>query len=410
MPTSLSPAPAELAAWLELIRAARIRLSEHVRETPVVTSHTIGEEAGRSVFLKLENLQRTGAFKLRGALNKLLCMDAETRARGMIAASAGNHAQGLALAASIAGSRATIVMPLTTALIKVRRTEHYGATVILHGATWDESHALACKMAEERGFVYVHPFDDAEIIAGQGTVGLELLEQLPDQTPAVLPIGRGGHAPGVAHAHKAQRPEVRVVGVQAEGAAAMVHSFERGELTSVAHPETIAEGIRVGTPGTLTFSIIKEHVDACVTVSEPEIVDAVVQTLQKSKVVAETGGVVGVAALVHGRVGGEDPACVILSGGNIDMNMLGRLIQSGLAAGGFYHRLLVRVPDQPGKLAEIVDLLAKQQTNIVEIEHRRAGWQVPVGSVDVDILLETRREGEGQQIEAALTELGFDVR
>lgn len=407
---SPTPAPADLAGWLGLLRAARERLAPHVRETPVVTSYTFSEGAGRDVRMKLENLQRTGAFKLRGALNKVLSLDDATRARGMVAASAGNHAQGLALAATLAGSRATIVMPESTALIKVRRTEDYGAEVVLHGASWDESHARATAIAEERGALYVHPFDDPEIIAGQGTCALELLEQLPELRTVVVPIGGGGLVAGVALAVKALRPEVRVVGVQAKGADAMVRSFHAGERRSVQPPRTIAEGIRVGTPGALTFELVRRHVDECVTVEEHEIVDAVLQTLSKSKVVAETAAVVGVAALAAGRVGGEDPVCAILSGGNIDLNFLGSLIQNGLAAAGFYHPLVVRIPDLPGKLQQILSVVTACHANILEVEHRRHGWQVPIGSVDVAILVETRREGEGRGIEEALRAHGFEVR
>lgn len=409
-PPADPPAPDDLAGWLERLRAARVRLAPHVRETPVVTSFTFSEGAGRDVRLKLENLQRTGAFKLRGALNKLLLLDPATRARGMVAASAGNHAQGLALASTLAGTRATIVMPESTALIKVRRTEDYGAEVVLHGRSWDESHAFATRIAEERGALYVHPFDDPDIIVGQGTCGLELLEQLPEVRTVVVPIGGGGLIAGVALALKAQRPEVRVVGVQARGAQAMVRSFRAGVRTSIERPETIADGIRVGTPGALTFEIVRRHVDDCVTVEEHEIVDALLQTLSKSKVVAETAGVVGVAALAAGRVGGLDPVCAILSGGNIDLNFLGRIIQNGLAAAGFYHPLVVRIPDQPGQLQEILGVISRSHANIVDIEHRRHGWQVPLGSVDVAILLETRREQEGQGIDDALRKEGFELR
>ena len=405
-----SPSVPDLAGWLEAIRAAAERLRPHVRETPVVTSYTFSEGAGRDVRMKLENLQRTGAFKLRGALNKVLTLDADTRAGGVIAASAGNHAQGLALAARLAEARATIVMPESTALIKVRRTEDYGAEVVLHGATWDESHAHALELGRERGMYYVHPFDDPDVIAGQGTLALELVEQLPEMRTVVVPIGGGGLIAGVALAVKALRPEVRVVGVQAAGADAMVRSFHAGSLESTAHPATIAEGIRVGTPGRLTFELVRQLVDDCVTVEEGEIVDAVLQLLQKSKVVAETAGAVGPAAIAAGRVGGEDPVCALICGGNIDLNFLGRLIQNGLAAAGFYHPLVVRIPDAPGQLQGILEAIAASRANIVDIEHRRHGWQVPIGFVDVAILLETRREGQGTQIESALRAAGFDVR
>ncbi|MFT7541606.1 MAG: threonine dehydratase, partial [Gammaproteobacteria bacterium] len=316
------PDPTDLKAWHALVLEARDRIAAHVRKTPVVTSYTFSEGAERDVRMKLENLQRTGSFKLRGALNKVLTLDQGTRQRGMIAASAGNHAQGLALASKLAGAPATVVMPESTALVKVRRTEDYGATVVLKGKTWDESHAHAMQLSRERGLYYVHPFDDPAVIAGQGTLGLEILEQLPDLKTLVVPIGGGGLIAGVSLAIKAVAPQVRIVGVQAKGADAMVRSFHAGERLSSKNPQTIAEGIRVGTPGELTFEIIRGLVDDCVTVEEPEIVDAVLQTLEKSKVAAETAGVVGVAALAAGRVGGEDPVCALISGGNIDLNFL----------------------------------------------------------------------------------------
>ncbi|MEM7516091.1 MAG: threonine ammonia-lyase [Planctomycetota bacterium] len=401
----------DLPGWLTLIREARERIKDHVRRTPLVTSYTFSEEAERDVHMKLENLQRTGAFKLRGALNKVAQLDAESRKRGVIAASAGNHAQGLALAATLSEVKSLIVMPESTALIKVRRTEDYGAEVVLHGKTWDESHQHATALAEERGLYYVHPFDDPDIIAGQGTVGLEILEQLPDVRTVVSCVGGGGLCAGVALALKAQHPEIHMVGVQAQGADAMVQSFEADELLTVEHPNTIAEGIRVGRPGELTFELVRRHVDQMVSVSEQEIVDAVLQTLQKSKVVAETGGVVSAAALAApGRVGGEDPVCAILSGGNIDLNFLGRLIQNGLAAQGFYFPLVVRINDQPGQLQTILGVISNHSANIVDIEHRRHGWQVPIGTVDVSILLEVRREGEGEGIAADLVAAGFEVR
>ena len=409
-PQAPTPAPSDLEAWLTKIETARGRLLEHVRITPTVTSYTFSEGAGRDVRMKLENLQRTGAFKLRGALNKVLSLGIDQRGRGMIAASAGNHAQGLALAARLAGVPATIVMPESTALIKVRRTEDYGAQVVLHGQTWDESHAHATALGEERGLVYVHPFDDPEVIAGQGTLALELLEQLPAMRTLVVPIGGGGLIAGCALALAAKAPHVRVVGVQAEGASAMVRSFAAGRLLTDEHPNTIAEGIRVGTPGHLTFELIRRHVDECVTVGEPEIVDAVLQTMQKSKVVAETAGVVGVAALAAGRVGGEDPVCAVISGGNIDLNFLGRLIQNGLAAAGYYYPLVVRIPDVPGQLQTILRLISERRANIADIEHRRHGWQVPIGFVDVAILLETRRPGQGEVIEQDLLDAGLEVR
>jgi threonine dehydratase len=405
-----APPPDDLAAWHQLVLAAKDRLEPLVRHTPTVYSYTYSESCGRDVHLKLENLQRTGAFKLRGALNRLLQCDPAQRPFGLVAASAGNHAQGLALAAKLAGSRATIVMPESTALIKVRRAEGYGAEVILQGRTWDEAHAHALEVAERSGALYVHPFDDPEVIAGQGTVGLEVLEQLPEVRQVIVPAGGGGLLAGIAVAVKGLRPDVRVVGVQAAGADALVQGFESGQWVGLAHPSTIADGIRVGAPGKLTFELIRRYVDDCVRVDEGEIVDAVVQTLQKARVVTEAAGVVGLAALAAGRIPRGDTVCAVLSGGNIDLNLLGRMIEAGLSSVGLYHAVRVRLPDLPGHLGRVLEVVARSRANIMEVEHRRAGGQVPIGYVDVDILLEVRREGQGALIEDALAAEGFDVR
>ena len=405
-----APDPGDLAAWHQRVRSAHARLDPLVRRTPTVYSYTYSDCCSRDVHLTLENLLRTGAFKIRGALNRLLQIEPEVRALGLVAASAGNHAQGLALAARLAEARSTIVMPESTALIKVRRAEGYGATVILHGRSWDESHAHALEIAEKTGALYVHPFDDAEVIAGQGTVGLELLEQLPDLRQVVVPAGGGGLLAGMAVAIKGVRPDVRVIGVQASGADALVQGFESGTWVGIDRPSTIADGIRVGAPGKLTFELIRRYVDDCVRVEEGEIVDAVVQSLQKARVVAEAAGVVGLAALAAGRIPHDDEVCVVLSGGNIDLNLLGRMIEAGLSSAGLYHAVRVRIPDLPGHLGRVLEVVARSRANIMEVEHRRSGWQVPVGSVDVDILLEVRREGQGELIEDALAAEGFDVR
>ena len=394
--------------------AARIRLAAHelepyLRRTPTVFSYTFSESAGCQVFLKLENLQRTGSFKLRGALWKTLALAPEVRARGLMAASAGNHAQGVALAARLLGSTALVVMPEATALNKIRRTEGYGAEVVLHGANWDASQARAEELARERGATLVHPFDDPLVIEGQGTVGLEILEDLPDVDTVVVPIGGGGLIAGIALAIKAAAPRVRVVGVQASGAPAVAESFARGERVVHARPSTIADGIRVGTPGRNTLELVRAHVDAIVTVSDEEITDAVVQTLEKSKVVAETAGVVAMAALASRRieVAPDEKVCAVVSGGNIDLNLLGRLIESGLAGQGFTHLVELRVADVPGQLYQVLGILAETRCNVLDVQHYRAGWKVPVGFVDVALLIETRHPGQGAEVEELLRSRGF---
>ncbi|MSR60949.1 MAG: threonine ammonia-lyase [Planctomycetes bacterium] len=401
----------DLAASLARIALAAREIRPYLRHTPTVYSYTFSESAGCAVHLKLENLQRTGSFKLRGALWRILALSPAERARGLVAASAGNHAQGVALAARLLGCTATIVMPEATALNKIRRTEGYGAEVLLHGANWDASQAKAEELQRARGATLIHPFDDELVIEGQGTVGLELLADLPEVETVVVPIGGGGLAAGVALALKATRPAVRLIGVQAEGAAAMAESFARKERVVHARPTTLAEGIRVGAPGKRTFELVRALLDEVVTVSDEEITDAVVATLEKSKVVAETAGVVGMAALAAKKfaVRPDEVVCAIVSGGNIDLNQLARLIESGLAAQGATHLVAVRVPDVPGQLYAVLGILAETRCNILDVQHYRAGWQVPVGFVDVEVLIETRHPGQGAEVEAVLAGRGFRV-
>jgi threonine dehydratase len=392
------------------IRKAAEIIRPHVRRTPTVYSHTSSATARRDVFLKLENLQRTGSFKLRGALHKLLTLDPARRDKGLIAASAGNHAQGVALAARLTGAEATVVMPVGTALIKVQRTEGYGAEVVLHGESWDDAQRRALEIARERDLTLIHPFDDRTLIEGQGTIGLEILEQVPDLDTVVVPVGGGGLIAGIALAVKALAPAVRVIGVQASGASAMTQSFQRGERVTVAEPRTIADGIRVGSVGEITFALVRELVDDMVNVEEEEIGAAVIQTMERSKVVAEAAGVVPVAALAAGRIAGGRKICAVLSGGNIDLNLLARLIESGLANAGRYHLVQIRLRDVPGQLREVLAILAERESNVVDVVHHRAGWKVPVGYVDLEILIETRDAQEGAALDEALRRRGFDVR
>ncbi len=392
----------EPSAALPLIRAAALRLGPHARHTPCVYSYTFSESAGADVWLKLENLQRTGSYKVRGALNKLLCMAPDELSRGLVAASAGNHAQGVALAARIVGAEATIFMPTTTALLKIQRTEGYGARVVLSGSTYDQAQTEATRFAAERGATLIHPYDDPDVILGQATVGLEIAEQLPDLEWVAVPIGGGGLIAGTVLALKALCPSVKVAGVQARGASPMVDSFEAGRPLSVNEPRTLAEGIRVGRVGRLTFPIVHRLVDACVRVEEHELIEAMVQTMEKSKVVAETAGVAAIAALISSRLPSARKVAAIVSGGNIDLNTLARLIEAGFARAGRTHLVRLRMSDEPGVLARVLDVIAKAEGNVLDVQHYRSGWSVPVGSVDVEILIELRRAGSAAQIDRLL--------
>ncbi len=399
----------DLHEALAHIRAAAERIRPHARRTPTVYSYTFSESSGADVWLKLENLQRTGSFKLRGALNKVLLLEPGERARGLVAASAGNHAQGVALAARICQARATIVMPLGTPLNKIQRTEGYGAEVVLQGESYDESQAAAQALARERGATLVHPFDDPAVIEGQATIALEILEEVQDLDTLVVPIGGGGLISGIGLALKALAPQVRLVGVQASGADPMVRSFHSRTRQSVESPRTLADGIRVGVPGEHTLGLVLRLVDECVTVEEPEIAEAVFQALEKSKIVAEAAGVVSIAALVAGKVKDAKNVVALVSGGNVDLNLIARVIENGLSLAGRYHLIRLRLADAPGQLSSVLALLGEAQCNVLDVQHHRSGWKVPLGAVDVEILVETRRAEQGSEVERKLAQAGFDV-
>lgn len=409
VPAGSAP-PLTPAAALERIRRAAEVIRPHALRTPTLYSHSLSQESGRQVWVKLEMLQRTGAFKVRGALNKLAHLSAAERERGVIAASAGNHAQGVGLAAQVYGAKATIVMPLSTPTIKVERTRAFGAEIVLHGEHYDAAYDHALGLAEARGMTMVHPFDDLDVIAGQGTLALEIFEDLPELDALVVPVGGGGLIAGVALAARALRPGLRVYGVQAEGAAPMVRSFEAGRPVAVERPETLADGIRVGRVGRLTWPLVQAYVDGLLTVSEDELAAAIVTGLEQLKTVAEGAGAAALAALRSGRLPPAGRVCVLCCGANIDSTLLTRVIEAGLANSGRAHALRLRTRDVPGTLVRIAEVLAAQGCNILDIDHHRQGWKVPVGFVEVEILLETRRAGEGAAVDRALRAAGFEVR
>ncbi len=400
----------DAGAALGRIRDAAEAISPYVRRTPVVYSHSLSEAAGTDVLLKLESLQRTGSFKIRGAIRKVLSLSPDERAAGLVAASAGNHAQGVALAARQCGAKATIVMPVRTPIVKVMRTREYGATVILEGESYDEAHSRADEIARERGLTFVHPFDDPAVVEGQGTVGLEIVEDVPDVDVIVVPAGGGGLVSGIALAAKGAKPSVRVVGVQASGAAALAEAFHRSEPVRLDDPRTIADGIRVGATGRLTLDLARRYVDEFVTVDDDEIVDAVVQSIEKNKIVAEPAGVAAVAAVMVGRLAiAGKRVCAVVSGGNVDLNLVARIIESGLSRAGRYHLARVRMRDEPGQLKRVLETVADHDVNVLDVQHRRAGWEVPVGFVDVDLLFETRYASQGAELDVALRAKRFEI-
>lgn len=388
------------------IRAARELLAGVVTTTPVARSRALSELCGGDIWLKCENLQRTGSFKFRGAYTRLSRLDAAERAAGVVAASAGNHAQGVALAAQMLGVAATVFMPEGAAIPKVGATRGYGAQVHLVGETIEGSIAAATEFAHRTGAVFVHPFDHVDIIAGQGTVGCEILEQVPDVRTVLVCTGGGGLLGGVAAAIKAQRPDVRVVGVQAEGAAAWAPSIAAGGPTTLASMRTIADGIAVGRPGDLTFPQVTALVDEILTVDEDALARALLLCLERAKMLVEPAGVAGVAALLEYPDRFETPAVAVLSGGNVDPLVLLHVIQHGMAAASRYLSLHVRMADRPGALAQILGLMATHGANVLDVAHSRIAGTLPLGDVQVALTLETRGPEHSTELVTALREAG----
>jgi threonine dehydratase len=394
---------------IDEVRAAEKRLTSVLADTPIQRSRAIGEVAGGQVLLKCENLQRTGSFKLRGAYNRIARLSDDERARGVVCASAGNHAQGVALAARMQGVKATVFMPVEAPLPKLIATQAYGAEVRSVGDTFDESLEAALAFVEEQGGVFVHPFDHRDIIAGQGTLGLELVEQVPEAGTVLVCVGGGGLISGVAVALRSLRPDIRIVGVQAAGAASFPASLEAGEPIAVPSCDTIADGIAVKRPGELTLAHVRELVDEMVTVDDEEIAHAVVLLLERAKLVVEPSGAAGVAAILAGRVDLTFPAVAVLTGGNIDPLMLQHLVTAGLTTEGRYVTLRTKVPDLPGELSRLLRLVGEQRANVVGVAHHRLERRLRLGQVEVVLELETRGFEHVEELREAMEANGYPV-
>ena len=379
----------ELVALPEIL-AARERLAGVVQTTPLEPCSAVSELAGVRALLKCEHLQRTGSFKIRGAYNRIVQLDEAERARGVVCASAGNHAQGVALSARLVGVRATVFMPATAPLPKVEATRSYGAEVVLIGNGFDDAYEAAQKWTAENGAVFVHPFDHPDIIAGQGTLGLEILDQVPDAGTIVVPMGGGGLIAGIAAAVKARKPDTRIVGVEAAGAAAFPASLAAGQPCALDSVSTIADGIAVKTPGELTLAHVRELVDECVTVPDEAIARAVLLLVERAKQVVEPSGAAGLAAVLEGSPTLLEPVVVLLCGGNVDPLLLGRIISSGMFEEGRYLVLRTRLDDRPGALSGLLGLLAEVGANIVAVEHHRLATRLGILEVEVQLELETR--------------------
>jgi threonine dehydratase len=382
----------QTAPTLSEIQEARERLAGIARVTPVYGSETLSKLAGRDVCLKAENLQRTGSFKVRGATNKIATLSKGERRPGVVAASAGNHGQAVAWAAREAGIKATIFMPQDAPMAKVEPTKNYGAKAELRGANFEEALVAARQFVESTGATFVHPYEDERVIAGQGTIGLEIIDQVPDVETVVIPVGGGGLASGISLALRAVKPDVRIVGVQAG-----LEGF------------TLADGIAVKSVGELTSRILEETLDDMVSVTDEEICSAIVLLLERSKLVVEGAGAVGVAALLSGKAGGEGRALALLSGGNIDPTMLISVMRHGLTISGRFLVLRTRLQDRPGELIKLLKAVAQERANVISVEHHREGMDVPVTQSEVELTVAMRDEHHCSVLLESLRSLGYQV-
>ena len=387
---------------LEDIEAAAGRLAGVIRELPVAGARWLDDRVGGRVHLITENLQRAGSFKIRGAYNRISLLTDEERGRGVVAASAGNHAQGVALAAQLLGVRATVFMPEGATIPKVQATLAYGADVRFAGSTIDEALMAAMAYGDETGAVLIHPFDHRDIVAGQGTLGLEILQKVPDVRTIVVCTGGGGLLAGIAMAVKSQRPDVRIVGVQAQDAAAYPGSLAAGHPVALEHMSTMADGIAVGRPGAVPFAIVRDLVDDIETVTEDEISRAVLLLLERAKLLVEPAGAAATAAVLANPKSFEPPVAVVVSGGNVDSLLLMRIIRHGLAAAGRYLTVTVRVPDRPGSLARLLAEVKDLQANVLEVQHDRLDAGLGVDEVDIVVQVETRGHEHCEEVLDAL--------
>ncbi|MEI8231809.1 MAG: threonine ammonia-lyase [Actinomycetes bacterium] len=410
----MSNATPVVTPTLKDFEAAEANVLAIAKKTPLLDSFYLSDLTGGQVFLKAENLQRTGAYKLRGAYNRMSKLTAVERKRGVVAASAGNHAQGVALASAKLGIKATIFMPIGASLPKVQATRGYGAEVVLIGATFSECLKAAQEFAHKKNSVFIPPFDHIDVVVGQGTVGLEIMQEMPDVDNIVVAIGGGGLAAGVAVvaklAAKANGRKVKVYGVQSEHAAPYVPSMKSGKLTEVHTTPTIADGIAVSKPGRIPFELIKKHLDKVVTVSENEIAKSILVLLERSKQVVEPAGAVGVAALIAGKLKLKGKTVVILSGGNMDPLLLQRLVRHGLSAAERYTTISVMLPDRPGQLALTAEVIAKANANVVEVIHTRHGLGLKISEVELNLSVETSGHEHTLEVLKALKHAGLKPR
>ena len=385
-------------------------LKPRLHHTPLAPSRTLREITGADIYLKAENMQRSGSFKVRGASYKISRLSKEEYSCGVIAASAGNHAQGVAIAAAQYNISCTIVMPETAPLAKVTATQGYGAEVVLHGFTYDDAYQYCLELQQETGATFIHAFDDPDVIAGQGTLGLEMLSDLPDADALIVPIGGGGLIAGITIAARALRPNIKIIGVQAAGAAGCRASLDAGELRTLPSIATIADGIAVKRPGTLTFPIIQNLVDDVVVVNDEEIISAVLLLMERSKMLVEGAGAAGVAAMLSGVVKLDGKRVLVpLTGGNIDINLVGRFIEHGLAAAGRYFVIHTRLTDRPGELMRLLGIISEMRINVIDVRHQRISSRLPIMQREETLTLETRDRAQCEQLLQRLRAAGYVV-
>jgi len=385
-------------------------LKPRLHHTPLAPSRTLRDITGADIYLKAENMQRSGSFKVRGASYKISRLSKEECSCGVIAASAGNHAQGVAIAAAQYNIACTIVMPETAPLAKVTATQGYGAEVVLHGFTYDDAYQYCLELQQETGATFIHAFDDPDIIAGQGTLGLEMLSDLPDADALIVPIGGGGLIAGITIAARALRPNIKIIGVQAEGAAGCRASLDAGELRTLPSIATIADGIAVKRPGTLTFPIIQNLVDDVVTVNDEEIIGAVLLLMERNKMLVEGAGAAGVAAMLSGVVKLDGKRVLVpLTGGNIDINLVSRFIEHGLATAGRYFVIHTLLTDRPGELMRLLGIISEMRINVIDVRHQRISSRLPIMQREETLTLETRDRAQCEQLLQRLRAAGYVV-
>ena len=395
-------------AKLEAFIKAKEKLSKVLLKTSLIQSPIFSKEAGNEVYIKPENLQKTGSFKIRGAYNKITNLNDEEKKKGVIASSAGNHAQGVAYGAKESGIKAVIVMPKSTPLIKVESTKQYGAEVVLHGDVYDDAFKKAKELEEKEGYIFVHPFDDEDVIHGQGTIALEILEELPETDIILVPIGGGGLISGIACAAKILKPEIKIIGVEPDGAASAYEAIKEDKVIELKEANTIADGTAVKKIGNTTFEYIKKYVDEIITVSDYELMESFLLLVEKHKIIAENSGILSLAALKKLKEKNKKVVSVV-SGGNIDVLMISSMINKGLIRRDRIFNFSVNIPDKPGELAKVVDLIAQQGANVVKLEHNQFKNLSRFKDIELQITVETNGSEHIQKLTQAFEEKGYEI-